>query len=40
MHVCILAHDGNVVFDKTLPCHADQQLFAPVDDPVDWLDFK
>jgi transposase len=28
MHVCILSHDGAIVFDKNLPCHFDALLQA------------
>src|SRR5262245_26733452 len=28
MHVCILRHDGTIVFDKNLPCHFDALLQA------------
>lgn len=28
MHVCVRAHDGNVVFDQNLPCHFDTLLKA------------
>jgi transposase len=36
MHVCILAHEGNVVFDKNLPCHFDSllQAIAPFQDGI------
>jgi len=36
MHVCILDHAGNVVFDKNLPCHFDTllQAIAPFRDGI------
>jgi hypothetical protein len=36
MHVGILAHHGNVVFDKNLPCHFDTllQAIAPFRDGI------
>jgi transposase len=36
MHVCILDHEGNVVFDKNLPCHFDTllQALAPFRDGI------
>jgi transposase len=36
MHLCILAHDGNVVFDKNLPCHFESllQAIAPYRDGI------
>ena len=36
MHVCILAHDGSVVFDRNLPCHFETllQAIAPFQDGI------
>jgi hypothetical protein len=35
MHVCILAHDGDVVFDDNLPCHFETflKVISPFRDP-------